>query len=135
MNMTTNANMNEAFEMMNKAANDGYANLRALAELNMSTWDKLVAKQMEMMNMCVDASTKQMEGAKDVKAPQELMTKQVEMARECGEKVLEKNREMLELFNEVRDEYKGWAEASVSQLKEQFGQAEKVVRKTTRKAA
>jgi phasin family protein len=127
--------MNETYEAMLKTTNDGYANLRKLAELNMSTMDKLVAKQMEMMTLCVDASTKQYEGLKNVKDPQELVGKQVEMARECGEKLMSKNREVADLLASTRDDYQAWVEGSVAEIKDKFAAAAPAARKTTRKAA
>jgi phasin family protein len=128
-------NMNENIEMMTKAANTGYANLRRLAELNLSTWDRMVAKQMEMMSLCVDAGSRQYEVASDAKGMEELMGRQTEMARECGEKLIAKNREMLDLLATTRDEYQGWVEDSMSQVKDQFVQAGEAARTTARKAA
>lgn len=126
-------NMNETYEAMLKASNESYANMRKLAELNMATMDKLVAKQMEMMTLCMDAGSKQYESVKDVKDAEELVGKQVEMARECGEKLMSKNREVAELLTATRDDYQAWAEDSVSQLKEQF--AAKARKANGRKAA
>jgi len=128
-------NMNETIELMTKTANDNYANMRKLAELNLATWDKLVAKQMEMMTMCLDAGTKQYEAAQSVKRVDELMGKQSEMARECGEKLMQKNREVVDLLVSTRDEYQGWLEESMTQVKEQLSQAGETARKATRKAA
>jgi len=130
-----NVNMNESIEMMNKAVNDNYASLRKLAELNLSVWDKMVAKQMDMMNMCLNAGSKHYEAAKDSNRVDELVGKQSEMVRECGEKLMEKNREMVDFLVSTRDEYQGWMEASVGQMKDQFAQAGETTGKATRKAA
>lgn len=129
-------NMNETFAAMNKAATDNYANLRKLTELNLATWDKLMAKQMEMMTLCLDASSKQYEAVKDVKDVNELVGRQTEMARECGEKFMQKNREVVDLLTGTRDEYQNWVESSMNQLKAQFAEAGEVTRKAAaRKAA
>jgi phasin family protein len=132
-------NLNETYTAMNKAVNDNYANMRKLAELNLATWDKLVAKQMEMMTLCMDASSKHYEAVKDVKDVKdvnELVGRQTEMARECGEKFMQKNREVVELLSGTRDEYQSWVETSMGQLKDQLAEAGEVTRKATaRKAA
>lgn len=128
-------NVNDTVEMMVKATNDGYANLRKLAELNLATWDKLVAKQMEMMTMCLDASSKQYEALQGAKRPDEVVGNQMAMARECGEKVMAKNREMVDLLVNTRDEYQSWVEESVQQVKDQFAKAGETARKSVRKAA
>lgn len=128
-------NVNETLEMVVNATNDSYANLRKLAELNLATWDKLVAKQMELMTMCLDAGNKQYEAMQGAKRPDEVMGNQMAMARECGEKMMAKNREMVDLLVSTRDEYQGWVEESVKQLKDQFTTAGETVRKSARKAA
>lgn len=128
-------NVNETYEVMIKATNDSYANLRKLAELNLSTWDKLVAKQMELMTLCLDAGSKQYEAVKDVKGADELVGNQMAMARECGEKLMAKNREMVDLLVNTREEYQGWVEESVNQVKDQLTTAGATARKTARKAA
>jgi len=128
-------NLNETFAAMNKAATDNFANLRKLTELNLSTWDKLVAKQLEMMTLCLDASSKQYEAVQGVKGVDELVGRQTEMARECGEKLMQKNRELVDLMTETRDEYQTWVESSVTQLKAQFTEAGELSKKAVRKAA
>ena len=127
--------VNETYEMMLATFNDTYANMRKLAELNLVTWDKLVAKQVELMTLCLDASTRQYETVKDVKGPDELLGSQVAMARECGEKLMEKNREMVDLLVSTREDYQGWVEESVKQVKDQFTKAATTASKTARKAA
>jgi phasin family protein len=128
-------NSNETYEMMVSTANDTFANLRKLAELNLATWDKLVSKQMELMTLCLDASSKQYAAVKDVKGPDELLGNQVAMARECGEKLMEKNREMVDLLVSTREEYQGWVEDSVKQVKDQFTKVGTSASKPARKAA
>lgn len=127
--------VNETYEMMIAAANDTYANMRKLAELNLATWDKLVAKQMELMTLCLDASSKQYDAVKNVKGPDELLGNQVAMARECGEKLMEKNREMVDLLVNTREDYQGWVEESVQQVKDQLTKSGATVSKPARKAA
>jgi phasin family protein len=127
--------VNETYEMMLATFNDTYANMRKLAELNLVTWDKLVAKQMELMTLCLDAGTRQYETVKDVKGPDELLGNQVAMARECGEKLMEKNREMVDLLVSTREDYQGWVEESVKQVKDQFTKAATTASKPPRKAA
>jgi hypothetical protein len=131
----TEMKMNETYEMMVKATNEGYANARKLADLNLSVWDKLVAKQMELMTLCMDAGSKQFDAVKDVERPDELVGKQMSMVRECGEKLLEKNREMVDLLASTREEYQGWVEESVNQVQDQFAKAGTTARKSTRTAA
>jgi len=121
-------NMNETFELMNKSANEGYTNLRKLAEINMNTWEQLAAKQMAVMNLCFEATTKQVDLLKEAKRADELVGPQAELARDLGEKLVESNKEVMEILSKTRDEYQDLAESSVEQAKAQLNEAAEVVK-------
>ena len=125
-------NLNETYEVVAKTANENYANLRKLADINLNVWDQLVNRQMEAMKLCFETGNKQIELAKGTKRADELMGKQAELARELGEQLMENNQQVMEILNKTRDEYQGWFEASAEQVKGQF---EKAAPAKTRKAA
>lgn len=120
--------LNETFELLTKSTDEGYANLRKLAEINMNTWEQLVAKQMAVMNVCFENTSKQAELLKDAKRVDELVEKQTELARELSEKLAESNKEVIEVLNKTRDEYQGLAESSVEQAKSSLMEAAKVAK-------
>lgn len=124
-------NLNDTIEMMTKATNESYANMRKLAEINLATMDALTAKQMEIFKLCLDTGAKQADLMKDAKRVDEVVGSQTEAARELGEKLVESNREVVEIITQSRDSYQNWAEESVKQVK---AQAETVT-KAARKAA
>lgn len=125
-------NINESFEMVSKAADESYANLRKLADINLNVWDQLASKQMEVMKLCLETGNKQVELGKDVKRVDELFGKQAELARELGEQLVESNQQVVEILNNSREEYQGWLEAGMEQAKGRMEQAAPV---KTRKAA
>lgn len=128
-------NLNETFELMNKTANEGYQAFRKLAELNLATADKLFAKQVELTRLCFEAGSAQLENAKNVRRVDELLEKQNQNVREFGEALLEKNREVVELLTESREDYQKWAEAGLNQAREQLTKTAEKVRETVAKAA
>jgi len=120
--------LNETFELLTKSTDEGYANLRKLAEINMNTWEQLVAKQMAVMNLCFENTSKQAELLKEAKRVDELVAKQTELARELSEKLAESNKEVIEVLNKTRDEYQGLAESSVEQAKSRLMEAAEVAK-------
>ena len=120
--------LNETFELLTKSTDEGYANLRKLAEINMNTWEQLVAKQMAVMNVCFENTSKQAELLKEAKRVDELVEKQTELARELSEKLAESNKEVIEVLNKTRDEYQGLAESSVEQAKSSLMEAAEVAK-------
>jgi len=121
-------NLNDTFELMTKSTNAGYSNLRKLAEINMNTWEQLAAKQMTVMNLCFEATSKQADLLKGVKPVDEIYSQQTQMARDLGEKLVESNQEVVEILNKTRDEYKDLAETSMEQIKSQLNEAAEVAR-------
>ena len=115
--------LNETFELLTKSTDEGYANLRKLAEINMNTWEQLVAKQMAVMNVCFENTSKQAELLKEAKRVDELVEKQTELARELSEKLAESNKEVMEVLNKTRDEYQDLAESSVEQANSRLMEA------------
>lgn len=122
-------NMNETFELVNKSATLGYDNLRKVAEINMNAWEQLVAAQMSVMNTCFDTTAKQVDMLKTVKRMDELVSQQSELARELSEKLVESNKEVIEIMSKTRDEYQELAEAGVEQAKSQMEETAEVVKR------
>lgn len=108
----------EAFESMNKISGDNFAAMSKLWELNADLWIKLANKQAEMFRIYFETMSTQIEP----------------VMRECGQKVMEINREMADLFSNSRDDYQAWYESAVNQTKEQFTTAAETA-KPTKKAA
>jgi len=125
-------NFNDTFNLISKSANENYASLRKLADINMNAWDQLASKQMEVMNLCFETSCKQAELSKDVKRVDELFGKQTEMARELSEQLVESNQQVAEILSNTREEYQGWVEAGTAQARSQM---EQVTTVNARKAA
>lgn len=121
-------NINETFALYSKSANEGYASLRKLAEINLNTMDQLFAKQMEVVNLCFANAAEQAELLKQTKRVDELVSKQAELVQGLGEKLAESNKQVVEILSNTREEYQGWAEESVAQARSKMSEAAEVVK-------
>ncbi len=90
-----------------------YATLRALTELNIRTFEKLVEKQAETFNLFVDTSIEMAKLTTEAKDPKEFVEGEVELTKRLGETLVAKGRESLEIATEVRDEYTSFAGSNV----------------------
>lgn len=122
-------NLNETFELLNKSTNQSLANLRKVADINLSAWDQLVATQTAAMNQYFEATNKQAELLKSVKPVEEMIGQQTELARELGEKLVAHNKEVVEILSKTSNEYRALAESCVEQAKSQLEAAVEVVKK------
>jgi hypothetical protein len=127
-------NATETVESMNRMVSDNVAAMRKLAELNTDLWSKLTAKQLELFRMYFETTARLFEVEKGASRADELVAKQMEVAREYGQSAMRVNREIFELFSGSRDSYEAWLDETMHQAKEQVAKSAEVS-KTTRKAA
>ena len=116
-------NAKETVEMMNDLGSKGYESLRQLGELQMTTWNKLMEKQMEAFNTVVDNAVAQISLANDAKDVQDVVRGQVDLNRKLAEEMVEKTRESAELVQAAGEEYRAWAEEAVKEVTEQVTKA------------
>lgn len=107
----------ENLAMVEDFGNFGFEGARALAQLNLKTWEKLVEKQMETFSLFMNTSAKQLKIVGETKDAKALTEAQVELARELGETLVSKGRETLELTTAVSDEYRTFFEGRMETLK------------------
>jgi phasin family protein len=110
--MTMKDNINTANEMSNK----GYDRLNSLGELNLKVWEKLAARQMEAVNAMMEQGARQMKLATEAKGYNDFVKGQMEMAKEASERMMSEVKTNMELAGEVRDDYRAWMQAGVSEL-------------------
>ena len=101
---------------MNEMTSKGADRLSSLGDLNLKVWEKLAARQLEALNLMMEQSVRQMKIASEAKGYNEFVKAQVEMAKEASERMMEEVRTNMSLANEVRDEYRAWAQAGMSEM-------------------
>ena len=110
--MSVKDNVDAISELGNKNAE----RLNALSALNMRTWEKLAARQMDAMNLLMEQGMRQMKLASESKGYNELVKGEVELAKEVSSRMMEEAKANMQLAGEVRDLYRSWFEQGVSEL-------------------
>lgn len=127
---------NEFLEMVNQFNENMLASAKRLGDLNMRTFEKVMSKQSELMNACLESSAKQYEVMTTAKDYKEATQAQSELLKGCNEKFLANMRETTEMMNSVRDELTSLMEETVKFTSDSIEQAGKAATKaTTKKAA
>ena len=106
----------DSLTAMNEMTSKGADRLSSLGDLNLKVWEKLAARQLEALNLMMKQSVRQMKIASEAKGYNEFVKAQVEMAKEASERMMEEVRTNMSLANEVRDEYRAWAQAGMSEM-------------------
>jgi colicin import membrane protein len=123
---------NEFMDMVNKFNENMFATAKRISDLNMSTFEKIAAKQAEVFNSCMESSAKQYEVLTTSKDYKEAMSAQSELMKSCNEKMLANMRETTEMMTSVRDELTGMVEEAVKYTSESVEKASELA---TKKAA
>ncbi len=108
----------ENLEAFNELSNKGYEAARELGELNLRTMEKMVSRQMDLMNMFMENSLRQISMASEAKGYNDLVKTQIELTKEVAERVMGESRESVKFANATRDEYRAWFENGVELVSE-----------------
>lgn len=92
--------------------------LSALGELNLKVAEKMVSRQMDAVNLLMAQGVRMLKLASEAKGYSELYKGQVEMAKELSEQLMTESKTNVALAGEIRDEYRGWLDAAMADLKE-----------------
>lgn len=108
----------ETIDAVNEFAGNGYQSLRRLGEINQRAFDRMMDKQVSLMNIWMDAGMQQIKLATEAKGLQELMTGNLAITKATAEKLAAENRDSLEMATETRDELRAWFESGVADVTE-----------------
>lgn len=108
----------ETIDAVNEFAGNGYQSLRRLGEINQRALDRLMDKQVSLMNIWMDAGMQQIKLGTEAKGLQELMTGNLAITKAIAEKLAAENRDSLEMATETRDELRAWFESGVADVTE-----------------
>jgi hypothetical protein len=115
----------ENIEMFKDMASESYDVARELADINLRAWNKMLEKQMDMMNVWIEASVKQVELSSTIKDQKEYMTSQSVLTRDLGEKLIDSGRKAISAGNDMQSEYRAWYEKSVQSMTKNWNKAGK----------
>ncbi|MCP3867778.1 MAG: phasin family protein [Gammaproteobacteria bacterium] len=109
-------------EILKDLGTSGFEVIRALGELNLRTWEKLMEQQMDTFGLCVNSGIEQVKLITETDDYAALVNGQIELNRQFSETLTEKTREAMVLSNEAGDEYRAWFENGVGSLTGQAGE-------------
>ena len=109
---------NDALNLYKELSEQTVNSVKSLSELNLRTFETLAAKQLEILQNCVDAGVKQAEVYKSAKDVNGLVAAQTELASSCAEQFTNSMLETADIFKTAQEELSGLVEASVSDAKE-----------------
>jgi hypothetical protein len=102
----------------NDLSNKGLERANALGELNLKIAEKVAARQMDAMNLFMEQGVRMMKLATEAKGYSDYYKGQVEMAKEMTERMMTESKTNMEMAGEMRDEYRGWFDAAMADVKE-----------------
>ena len=120
---------NEYIEQFSKYGQNTFESLKALAEINQRTAEKLFAKQSEIISTSVETSVEQMKqltGMKDYKA---FFASQSEFTKENSDTAMKYGKEITKIFEEAKEDLTGWVEQNVSAAESFAEKTSKAVKK------
>lgn len=88
--------------------------IKELGDINTRMMTRLTQRQIDMMNLYMESSAKQMEVLSNAKNPQDIMGSQSQLYTEMNEKLMDNARQTLEVLMDAKSELSGWAEKGMS---------------------
>jgi phasin family protein len=122
----------EFIDMVNDFNEKMMDSAKRIGDLNIRTFETVMAKQAEIFNACLESSAKQYEVMTTAKDIKEAMAAQGDLMKGCNEKFLANLRETAEMMSSVRDELSGVVEEAVKYTSDSVEKAGEIA---TKKAA
>jgi phasin family protein len=109
---------NEMLQKWTELNQSAMNSVKELGDINTKMMTRLTQRQMDMMNLYMEGSSKQMEVMSAAKNPQDIVGAQSGLYTEMNEKLMDNARQTLEVLMEAKAELTGWAEKGMSQATE-----------------
>lgn len=90
--------------------------LRELGELNLSTWEKLIKRQMEIFDLFIDTSAEQMNLTAQSVDTGGFVNSQAGLSCRFGQSVIDNGQKTIALGSEINQAYHKWLAYSVNNL-------------------
>jgi phasin family protein len=125
---------NESMEFYKDLTNRTVESVKRLSELNLRTFETLAAKQVEMMQSCVNSGVKQAEVLSANRDIKEMLTAQAELSSSCAEQFSSNMMETADILKTAQEEYAGLVEESVAEVKENVAKVTEISKKSVDEA-
>ena len=112
--MSTKQVLNTYTDLTNKSVE----RMSSLGELNLKVAETVTTRQMDVMNLFMEQGLRMMSLASEAKGYSDLYKGQVEMAKTVSERMMEESKASMKLASEIRDDYRGWFDAAMADVKD-----------------
>ncbi|MEY6433847.1 phasin family protein [Thioalkalicoccus limnaeus] len=108
--------VNDSVKQMGDVATKNLERANAMVELNMRTWERLVGRQMEAVNLCLEQGLRMMKVATESKGYNDYLKGQTEIVKDVTEQMMAEAKVNMKLAGDLREDYRAWYERSLSDL-------------------
>jgi len=109
-------NANDTLNTVNEITVKGVDRLSSLGELNLRIFERLAARQVDVMNLAVEHGVRLAKLATETKDVSEFFKAQTEAAKDFSERVLNESKVNVQLAGQTRDDYRIWFEKSLAEV-------------------
>jgi len=109
-------NQKETVKLVTELANKNVERVNTLNELNLRAWERMTARQMDVMGFFMDQTVRSMKLASESKSYTDFVKAQMEMAKSVGERLMEESKTNLQVATEIRDEYRDWYKQGMTEI-------------------
>lgn len=106
----------ETITAVNELTHKGIERMTTLSELNLRIFERLAARQMDAVNLCVEHGVRVMKLVTESKGYNELVKGQVEATKDLSERVMAESKTNMTLAGQVRDDYRTWIEKTLADV-------------------
>ncbi len=100
-------------EQMIAFSKSAIESMQELSEINSRILKNVSAQQMEILNTCLEASSKEAELLTQAKDPKDVLASQTALTAEYNARFMDIVRDTAEVLNACKDELTGWAQKNV----------------------
>jgi hypothetical protein len=110
--------MKNLIEQWTHLHQNAWVSVQKLADMNAHLWLNMVQQQMDMWDICLESSNKQIQMLNEGEKMQDFLTSQPQLAEEFSKKVLNNTRETVALWVDTKNQWVSWGERIFEQTVE-----------------
>jgi hypothetical protein len=92
--------------------------VNALGNLNLKIAETVATRQMDVMNLLMEQGLRMMNLTTEAKGYTDLYKGQVEITKVVTERLVEESKNGMKLAGQIRDDYRGWFDAALAEMKD-----------------
>jgi len=110
-------NTKEAVNTYTDLTNKSVERINSLGALNLKLAETVTNRQMNVVNLFMEQGLQMMSLATEAKGYSDFYKGQVKMAKTISERMMDESKANMKLASEIRDDYRGWFDAAMADMK------------------